>query len=181
MKIYKFNKPQILPLLTKNNTIAIPANAECVIISDKIPEYYILHLVIPVYLNRFQVKLPRDKFRDLDPVRKVSSIYIRSKEPTGIPINGIEPVTPVTSEVVIPFRSIQIPELNMGEWYLIQGFLYPLIRFDSYDNGLYYASVHSKKDGRLIKMKIDENALRKYPIKPASMDDLEKVKKKEKK
>jgi hypothetical protein len=272
----------------------IPENSECYLISDSIPEFYILKMTAPKSLIRFTVRLPKDKFDTLEKIKEAYPVYIhdtgcidevesdndisyteeesrkivqkyrsgdsQSKnkgsdfpEPetgelveTTIPISLFDsehidyinettqpervdryskldiktPIYITKSEMtkkwvvsdgghrlmskikkgdkniraLVPkiylheikefikkehtvqaFRKKPLPDFILNEWYIIENYKHPLIRFDGYDNGLYKASIPSKSNNGIIKVNIDENIFRKYDVRPATSDELYKL------
>lgn len=166
MQLYKFLKSLILELNNKPNKLLIPENSEAVFITS-LEAYAILQIITPKHLSRFTVRLPREHFKDLDPVKESHSVYIQDlKDPEHV--ISEDPRNSVTAQVIQPFRKKAIPALNLNSWYVVTGFEYPLLRFDGYDNGLYLATVQSKENKKLIKINIPEDVLVKYPIRLAT-------------
>lgn len=175
--IYKFDKLQVLKLNNASYTITVPKNSECVFVSE-VPDYYIFQIISPLYLNRFKVQLPKSCFGKLSPLKnKHEPIYLKTKKNQSHKIKGKDPKikkSSVSSQIITPFRSISIPELKLGKWYYIENYSHPLIRFDSYDNGTYYTSVPNTSGDKLLRLNVNEDELRKYRIRNACGDDVNK-------
>lgn len=167
--IYRFKTTQVLRVNNSPNRLAIPVGSECIVVSEDVPEYYVLRMVTPAYLNRFTVRLPRNMFEQLSPIKnyRPNAIYVQPKRSTGTPVESVEPVT---AGLKLPGRQITFPDLLLGEWYIVEGFEYSMVRLDNYDHGLYYMTAVNAL-GKWINIKVDENELRKYKIRPALETD----------
>lgn len=165
---YRFLKSHILDLNDRQNRIAIPEGTECCLISDSIPEFYVLKITSPKSLTRFTVRLPIGQFDTLEEIKETYPVIIYD---SGDP----DKVESIEENRVIAFRKKPLPEFTLNEWYVIEDYKYPLIRFDGYDNGLYKASVPSKSNSGILRVSIDENIMRKYMVRPATSDELYKL------
>lgn len=170
---YKFLNSQILLLNNGKNRLAIPEGAECAVISQEVDDCYIIRMLSPKGYDRFTVRLPKCKFDTLIEVKDMSPVYmIDDTQSSSDTVESIDDSNVITAQVIQPFRKKSSPEFTVGDWYIIENFKYPVVRFDGYDNGLYVASVPSKKNSSLIKLNIDEAILHKYHIRKATNEEL---------